>query len=137
MLESLLREHADERLGALTGSAGLESGEARSLLPPALDGIGQAVGSGGLDLSTLLGGGDGVSALLGKLDLAAIASAAGIDEGRARAGLASLVPVVLSLLSDKTGQAGGVENLLGMLGGGGAGGALGTLGGMAGKLFGK
>ena len=136
MLESLMKEHADEFLGALTGAGGLESQEARGLLPPALDAIGQAVGSGGLDLGSLLGGGgDGISALLGRLDVAGIASAAGIGESRAQAGLESLIPVVLSLLGDKSG---GAENLLGMLSGGGdAGNALGTLGGMAGKLFGK
>jgi len=138
MLESLLQDHADEFLGALTGAGGLESGEAQSLLPPALDGIGQAIGSGGLDLTSLLGGGGGdiVSALLGRLDLAGIASAAGVDQGRAETGLASLIPVVVSLLGDK---AGGAENILGMLGGGGgeAGAALGALGGIAGKLFGK
>lgn len=136
MLESLLKEHADEFLGALTGAGGLESEEAKSLLPPALDGIGQAVASGGLDLGSLLGGGgEGISSLLGKLDLAGIASSAGIGESRAQTGLESLIPVVLSLLGDKSG---GAENLLGMLSGGGdAGGALGNLGGLAGKLFGK
>jgi hypothetical protein len=138
MLESLLRDHADEFLGALTGAGGLKSGEAQSLLPPALDGIGQAVGSGGLDLSSLLGGGSGdaVSEILGRLDLAGIASAAGIDQARAETGLASLIPVVLSLLGDK---AGGVDDILAMLSGGSgeAGAVLGALGGLTGKLFGK
>ena len=137
MLEALLKEHSGELLGALTGGAGLETSEAESLLPPALSGIGDVIGSGDLDLTSLLGGGgDGVSALLQKLNIAEIASSAGIEEGRAQSGLSSLIPVALSLLGDK---AGGAEGILGMLGGssGSGGGALGALGGIASKLFGK
>ena len=142
MLESILREHGDELLGALTGAGGLDRSEAKDLLPPAVDGIGQALsGSGGLDLGRLLGslgggGGTGaiVSQVLGQLDLGAIASQAGVAEGKARSGLEALIPVVVSLL----GQKGGVEGLLSQLGGGkGAAGLAGAVGGLAGKLFGK
>ena len=134
MLESILKQHGGELLSAIVGSSELDTGQAERLLPPALDGIGQAVGEGGLDLGDLLGGGQGaVSALLGKLDVSAIAGAAGLDEGQAQNGLASLIPVVISVLGDKMG---GAEGLLSMLGGDNAE-TLGALGGIAGKLFGK
>ena len=136
MLESLLREHGGELLSSLTG-AGLDSSQAESLLPPALGGIGDLLKGGNLDVGDLLGGGDGaVSALLGQLDIGSIASAAGLSEGQAQGGLASLIPVVMSLLGK---QSGGVEGLLSMLGGdsGGTSGGLGALGGIAGKLFGQ
>ena len=138
MLESILKQHGGELLSAITGSSELDSAQAEQLLPPALDGIGQAVGGGGLDLGDLLGGGQGaVSALLGKHDVGAIAAAAGLTEGQAQSGLASLIPVVISLLGDKAGGAGGAEGLLSMLGGGANSDALGAIGGIAGKLFGK
>ena len=135
MIESILREHGGELLGALTGSGGLSSDQAESLLPPALGGIGDALSSGDLDLGALLGGGD-VSSLLGQLDLGGIAAQAGLDEGQTRGGLQALIPVALSLLGDK---AGGAEGLPSMLGGGSAGGAAGALSavsGLAGRLFG-
>ena len=136
MIETILKEHAGELLSAVTSGSQLDSGQAEGLIPPALGGIGQALCGGDLDLSGLLGGGgDGISALLGKLDIAGIASQAGLSEGQAQDGLSSLIPVALSLLGDK---AGGAEGLLSMLGGGGsAGGAVGALSGIAGKLFGK
>ena len=136
MLEDLLKEHGGELLSSLTSGGGLDTSQAEKLLPPAVSGIGEAISGGGLDLGDLLGGGDGaVSALLGKLDIGQIASAAGLDQNQAQNGLASLIPAVMSLLGNK---AGGAEGLLSMLGGSGdAAGALGALGGMAGKLFGK
>ncbi len=132
MIEALLREHRGELLASLTGSAGLEAGQAESLLPPALGRIAEALAGGGVDLGELLGSG-GAGALLSKLDIGSIASLAGLDEATTRNGLASLVPVVLRLLED---EAGGAKGLLSMLGGGGQGGGLaGALGGIAGKLL--
>jgi len=136
MIETLLKQHGGELMSALTGSGGLDAGQAERLLPPAVGGIGEALAGGGLDLGDLLGGGGGAaSALLSKLDISAIAGAAGVDEGQTRNGLASLIPIVVSLLGK---EAGGAEGLLSMLGGqGGSTGAVGALGGLAGKLFGK
>jgi len=140
MLETLLKENGTELLAALTGSGGLDTSQAESLLPAALSGIGDAVGGGELDLSSLMGGGgDGIAALLGKLDIAGIASSAGLETGQAQTGLTSLIPVVLSLLGNKAGGAEGIMSLLGGagIGEGGTSDALGALGGIAGKLFGK
>lgn len=136
MLETILKEHGSELIGAITGGSGLDAGQAENLIPPALGGIGDALSGGNLDLGSLLGGGGGdIGALLGKLDIGGIASQAGLGEDQARDGLTSLIPMVLSLLGDKSG---GAEGLLSMLGGeGGGGGALGALGGLAGKLLGK
>jgi hypothetical protein len=121
MIEALLEEHSGVLLSTLIESGGFETGKANNFLPAALSGIGKVIGSGDLDLdlaSLLEGGGGGVSELLGKLDIAGIASSAGLEEGRAQSGLACLVPGVISLLGD---QAGGVEGLLGMLDGPGEG----------------
>ena len=136
MLESLLKEHGGELLSALKGAGGLDASQAEGLLPPAAKGIGEAISGGGFDLSSLLGGGgDAVTGLLDKLNIGEIAASAGLDEAQAKGGLASLIPVVMSLLGNK---AGGAEGLMSMLGGGGEkSGALGALGGIAGKLFGK
>jgi hypothetical protein len=142
MLETLLNENGTELLAALTGSGGLDANQAESLLPAALNGIGDAVSGGGLDLGSLMGGGgEGITALLGKLDIAGIASSAGLETGQAQTGLTSLIPVVLSLLGN---EAGGAEGILSLLGGAGGtsdtsdtSAALGALGGIAGKLFGK
>ncbi len=132
MLDTILKEHGPELLAALTGGGGLDGDQADRLLQPALSGIGEALTGGRLDLGQLLGGGDAAaSSLLGQLDVGAIASAAGLTEGQAGGGLASLVPIVLSLLAQ---QGGGADGLLSMLGG--SGGAAEKLGGLAGKLFG-
>jgi len=136
MLDQLLKEHGGEMIAAMTQGSDLDAAQAESLLPPALGQITDLVkgGGGGIDLTDLLGGGSGaVSALLGNLDIAKIANAAGLDQSQTEGGLASLIPVVMSLLGDK---AGGAEGLMSMLGGGGSsGGGLDALGGLAGKLF--
>lgn len=138
MLDQLLKEHGGELIAAITQGSELDPSQAESLLPPALGQISDLVtgGGGGIDLTDLLGGGSGaISALIEKLDIAQIASAAGLDQMQTQSGLASLVPVVMSLLGDK---ADGVEGLLSMLGGAGSSGSgLDALGGIAGKLFGK
>ena len=137
MLETILKEHGDELLGALTQGGGLDASQAESLIPPALGGIGDVLAGGQLDVASLLGGGgEGVSAVLGQLDIGAIAGEAGLDEAQTRGGLTALIPVVLSLVGDK---AGGADGLMSMLGGlaGGSGGGGGALGGLVGKLFGN
>ena len=134
MIESILKEHAGELMGTLTERGGLDASQAEGLLPPALGGIGEALAGGNLDLGSLLSGG-GASELMSRLDIAGIASQAGLDEGQAQGGLAALLPVALQLLGDK---AGGAEGLLSMLGGETSGaGKMGGLLGAASKLFGK
>ncbi|MEZ4333619.1 MAG: hypothetical protein R3F35_17840 [Myxococcota bacterium] len=137
MLEQLLRQHADPLVSAMTQGTRLDADQAKRMLPPALDQIGDAVqgGAGGLDLGALLGGGQGaVQALIGQLDLGRIASAAGLSEAQVREGVERLVPAVMGLLQ---GQGGGIDGLLSALGAKGGAGALGALGGVAGKLFGR
>ena len=138
MLDQLLKEHGGELIAAITQGSDLDASQAESLVPPALGQITDLVsgGGGGIDLTDLLGGGSGaVSSLLEKLDIAEIANAAGLDQSQTQGGLASLIPVVMSLLGDKSG---GVDGLMSMLGGDGSSGSgLEALGGIAGKLFGK
>jgi hypothetical protein len=137
MLEQLLKQHADQLVSAMTQGTRLDADQAKRMLPPALDQIGDTVkgGAGGLDLGALLGGGQGaIQALIGRLDLGRIASAAGLSDAQVREGIERLVPAVMGLLQ---GQGGGVEGLLSALGAKGGAGALGALGGVAGKLFGR
>jgi hypothetical protein len=129
LLEDILNKRGDELTGALTQGAGFDAGQAAGFLPPALEGMLGAVSGGGLDLGALLGGAD-ASSWLEKIDLAQLASAAGIGEGKAESGIQALIPVVLSVLKD---EGGGAAGILSALGGSDAGGALGKL---AGKLFG-
>jgi hypothetical protein len=138
MLDQLLKEHGGELIAAVTGGSELDASQAESLLPPALGQITDLLkgGGGGMDLTELLGGGSGaVSALLESLDISKIANAAGLEPSQAEGGLASLIPVVMSLLGDK---AGGLDGLMSMLGSD-AGSGVGTeaIGALAGKLFGK
>jgi hypothetical protein len=138
MLDQLLKDHGGELIAAITQKSELDASQAEGLLPPALGQITNLLkgGGGGIDPMDLLGGGSGaVSAMLEKLDIAKVANAAGLDQVQAENGLASLIPVVMSLLGDK---AGGADGLLSMLGGdGNSGDGLDALGGLAGKLFGK
>lgn len=134
MLETILMQHRDELVGAITRRSELGEGEARQLLPPALEEIGAALGAGRIDPASLLGeGGQGLGALLGRLDVGGIARAAGLDEARVRGGLTSLLPELIALLGKETG---GAQALLGTLGGqGGRAGVLGALGGLAGRFL--
>lgn len=77
-------------------------------------------------------GGDGVAALISKLDIGSLASQTGVDSAQASTGLQSLIPVLLSALQ---GKAGGAEGILSLLGGDKAGGALGSIGKLAGGFF--
>jgi hypothetical protein len=126
LMNNLIAEHGAGLLSTLTES-GLSAEQARTFLPEAAQGIGDALGADGV--SELLGGSDmgGIaSSILGNLDVAGIASRAGIDPSLASNGLSALVPKVLSLLNA---EGGGLASLLG------GGGGLGGLAGMAGKLF--
>lgn len=147
MIESLLKQHSETLIAAVTQGSQLDAGQAEQLVPPAITGLQETLSSGDLDLSSLLGGGGldisslvsggALGEILGKLDIGHIASQAGLGEGEARDGLASLIPVAVSLLGER---AGGLQGLVGLLGGdsAGSGDAVGgALRGLAGKLFGK
>lgn len=138
MIETILKQHSSQLIGAVAAHSELDTNQAEALLPPALGNIGDVLRGGDIDLASLLGdGGPGVGALLEKLDVGAIASQAGLEEGQARGGLAALLPLVISLLGDKAGGADGLVSMLGGLTGNSQGGGLGAIGGLAGKLFGR
>jgi hypothetical protein len=130
LLEDILGDKGSELTGSLVDNAGFSAEQAQDFLPPAVGQVLEAVGGGGVDFGELLDGG-GISALLSKIDLGALASQTGVDAAKAGTGLQALVPLVVSALQDKAGGADGILSLLG----GGKSGALGALGGLAGKLF--
>ena len=134
MIEQLVAQHAPQLVERLTQGAagGLDATQAKALVPAAGQQLDAAVADGRVALGDLAGG--GIGPLLAKLDVGAIASAAGIDRATAEQGLAALIPAVQSLLGD---PASGAGKVLGGLGGDDASALLGAAGKLAGGLFGK
>jgi hypothetical protein len=121
-------------LAQLTGQLGFDASQAQAFLPAAVGRVLDVLKGGKLDPSALLSG-DPTAELVSAVDIGALAGEAGVDEGKASAGLQSLLPTLLESLQ---GQAGGAAGIASLLGGGEAGGGLaGKLGGLAGGLFKK
>ncbi len=133
-LEQILKDQTGPLVEKLTGALGFSPDQAGSFVPAAIQRVVEALQGGGLDLGSLLGGGD-ASDLVSKVDASALAESAGIEPARATEGLQVLVPDLLGALQEKAGGAAGLASLLG--GGGEAGGLLGKVGGLAGGLFKK
>jgi hypothetical protein len=116
----------------LTSQLGFDASQARAFLPAAVSRVLEVVKGGKLDASALLSG-DPTAELVSAVDTGALAGEAGVDAGKAQAGLQALLP---QLLESLRGEAGGAAGLAGLLGGD-AGGLAGKLGGLAGGLFKK
>ncbi len=128
VLKNLIGEHGSTLMATLTNS-GFTSDQAQTFLPEAAEGIGDAIGGGGI--STMLGGGDTgsmMSTIMGKIDIDSIASKAGIDASLARSGITALIPKILAIINA---NGGGLSSLPGGEGVGGVGGVA----GLTGKLF--
>lgn len=124
ILNDLISKHSSSLISTLTES-GFTQEQASQFLPKAGQGIVNALSSG--DLTSTLGGGSGdvAAAILGKLDIAGLASMVGIDSSLASNGLTALIPKLLDLVHS---EGGGLSSLLG-------GDALSTAAGLASKLF--
>ncbi len=116
-VKQFLSDQSGPIIQQLTSQLGFSSEQAQSFLPPAVEKVVGALKGGGLDLGSLLGGGD-PSALVSQVDAESLASEAGVDVGTASAGLQALVPTLLGSLKEQSGGAAGVLSLLGGDGGG-------------------
>lgn len=132
LMRQLLEKHGDELVQKLMARSGFDANEARSFVPAAAQALLGALREGNLDLGSLLEGA-AMESLVGAVDLGALSRAGGVEEARARAGLETVAPTMLSELQR---SAGGVGGLLSQLDGDGAGGLAGAARGLAGKLFG-
>jgi hypothetical protein len=126
LIESLIREHGGELADRLSQASDLDAGQAQRFVPEAARDVGAALGGGGLDLGSLLGG--DLGSLLSKLDLGSLAGRTGLGESQASGALESLLPMLLEFVQK---EGGGLEGLASALGGKDAAGLLGR----AGKLF--
>lgn len=112
MIETLLREHGAELVEKLTGAGDLDAAQAERFIPEAGRDVAAALGSGGLDLGSLLGG--DLGSLLSKIDLGALAGRSGVSESQASGALGTLLPLLLRLFQ---GEKGGLEGLVSAMGG--------------------
>jgi hypothetical protein len=104
----------------LTSKLGFTSEAAGKFIPAAGQKIQSALQGGGLDISKLAGG--DFSALLSMIDVPGLAKTAGVDAGKAKSGLETILGSVMQMLSS---QSGGLQGLLKSVAGG-SGGILGT-----------
>lgn len=131
LLKSLLDEHGSSLVNELTTKTGFSADQAKKFVPAAAQQTMDKVKSGGIDVKSLFSGGD-LSAVIGKLDLGALAKTSGVDAGKAAAGLKAILPMIVKVLQSKGLDANALSGLLG-----GGGGGLGGLAAGVGKLFGK
>jgi hypothetical protein len=133
LIQEFLQQHGSELISQLVQRVGFDPAQAARFLPAAGQQVMGLLGGGELDLGSLLGGGD-ISSLLTRFDTEGLAQESGVSVEKAREGLESIGPQLLSGLSD---QAGGADALMGALGGDSGGGLLGAAGKLAGGFFNK
>ncbi len=129
MLSELLSGERDGIISAISSKVGASEGQAGGFLDKAISMIEGLIGSGDLDISSLLKG--DLSALTSKLDLGSLGSMLGGGEDKAKQGLEALAGPLTSKLGESSDAVGMLEKLAG--GKGGIGGAIGGIG----KMFGK
>ena len=127
MLKDLLANHSSELIDSLSES-GFSVEQAQEFIPEAGQGVKDAL-SGGDVVSLLSGDTDSIlSLLMEKVDIAAIAERAGLDEAMVSNGLEVLIPQVVEIFKN---EGGGWSSFLG----GGEGGLLGSITNLGSKLF--
>ena len=123
-IQSLLAEHLPDLVSKLTQQTNLNEAQAQRFIPEAAQEAVSALGSGGLDLKSLIGG--QLGGLLSKIDIGGLATKSGLAEDQASSALESFLPQLLGILQ---GQKGGLEGVVTSFLGqdGGATGILGKL----------
>ena len=129
-IQSLLAQHLPDLIAKLTQQTDLNEAQAQRFIPEAAQQTASALGSGGLDIQSLLGG--QLGGLLSKFDIGALATKSGVAEDQASSALESFLPQLIGILQ---GQAGGLEGVVAAFLGQG-GGAAGVLGKLT-KMFGR
>ncbi|NOX57782.1 MAG: hypothetical protein GXP29_02860 [Planctomycetes bacterium] len=126
IVQMFLKAKGSSVTDSLVGKLGFEPAQATGFLGTAVKKIMELVSGGGLSVTDLMGGG-GVSALMSKLDIGALASSTGVAQDAAENGVRELAPSLIGFMKE---SADSPDALLGMLKGGG--GIMGKLGGMLG-----
>ena len=121
LLNGLMSDSGNGWVTMLSEKFGFSPEQAQKFIPAVMEQVSGLVAGGKIDLSN----GFDASAILGMLNSSKAASAAGVEQAKADAGLQSLIPEMLSSLEGKMGGADGLSSLLGKDG----------LGGALGKLF--
>jgi len=132
-LQEMLKEKAGELISELTAKAGFDADSAERFVPAAGSATVQAVKSEAtsLDLANLASSSN-ITSVLGAVDVNALAGKAGVSSSQSSAGIAAILPMVLSFMGSKAEGAGGVLALLGA--GGGLGETVDKLKGLGGFL---
>jgi len=132
MLDQLLGGSKDSIISTLTSKLGIPADKAQGFVNKALGMIENALKSGKLDLSSLMGG--NASSLLSKFDLSALEKFTGGDTGKAKQGLESVISQVMTKVKSdpKT-----LQKLTEQFTTSGKGGIMDSVGQMASKVFGK
>ncbi len=111
ILNDIIGEKGAEILGALT-QQGFSTDNAQSFIKESGGSIMSALDSGKVDLSQ----GDiqqKASSIIDNIDIASLASKVGITSEMAQTGLGTVVPIIMSAVQDKLGDASGLMSLLG------------------------
>lgn len=111
ILKDIIGDKGAEILAALT-EQGFSGDNAQSFIGECGDSIMSALNSGNVEL----GEGDiqaQSNSLIGNIDIASLAQKVGISSEMAQSGLGTIVPIIMSAVQDKLGDASGIMSLLG------------------------
>ncbi len=134
LLKTILDERGGDLIKELTDRVGITQGQAERFVPDAGSQVIAALTKRPQEFDLANPAADeNVAAVLGGLDIPALASRAGISADQGERGLATMVPMLLKLFGDSD-SGGGLMSVL--QSGEGVADALGKLRGLGGKLFG-
>ena len=111
ILKDIIGDKGAEMIGALT-SQGFNTDNAQNFISQSGNSIMSALNSGNVDLDQ----GDiqqKTQSIIGNIDIASLASKVGITSDMAQKGLGTVVPIIMSAVQDKLGDASGLMALLG------------------------
>ena len=116
ILNGIIKSHSGEFTSLLTAK-GFNLEQAKQFLPAAADQVMKAAPQEGIAGLLSGNGASVVAGLMQKIDIGALASAAGINAEMATTGLNALLPRIVKLLGNDSGALGGLlggnDNLLG------------------------
>ena len=129
--QQFLEDNGAGLVQSLVTKFGFSEDKAGSFIGEMVKRIVEMLTGGGFDINTMMGTG-GVSSLLSKIDIGALAGAAGVEQNQAEQGVKEVAPKLIDSLKSAADNPDDLMNLLG-----GKGGMMGKLGDIAGGLFGK
>jgi hypothetical protein len=131
-LTEILKDKGAEMVSALTSKAGFSTDQAEKFVPEAGSSAVEVLKSKALslDMENLASPGN-ISAILGGVDVAALARKVGVTADQGSKGLTTMLPMLLGLMGSKANGMTGMMSMLGVTGG-----AADKLKSLGGKLFG-